>query len=267
MEGSCSYVFIEEHCSAPAEVWHVSFSPSGETLFLGPIPDQAALYGLLTRLRDLGVPLISVERREYVMNEQILVTDKERKCDMLTALGNTKLAELLLKVFASDSPLRRRLMDPAQILQGGQVRAGQTVLEVGCGRGFFSIPAAELVGQQGRLYALDVAGAAIEYVAHKAQVAGLANVTTIRADGAAAGLPAGEVDLVLLLGVIPAPTLPLRRLLPEMQRVLKPEALWPYGRPSPAGRPTRSPGAGYLLILGRRTGSIASKRQIVRRRQ
>ncbi len=34
--------------------------PGGETALIGPIPDQAALYGLLNRLRDLGVPLISV---------------------------------------------------------------------------------------------------------------------------------------------------------------------------------------------------------------
>ena len=33
---------------------------SGETLLTGSLPDQAALYGVLTRLRDLGVQLISV---------------------------------------------------------------------------------------------------------------------------------------------------------------------------------------------------------------
>ncbi len=31
-----------------------------ETLLTGPVEDQAALYGLLNRLRDLGLPLISV---------------------------------------------------------------------------------------------------------------------------------------------------------------------------------------------------------------
>jgi hypothetical protein len=34
----------------------------GVTSLVGPVPDQAALYGLLTRIRDLGVPLISVQR-------------------------------------------------------------------------------------------------------------------------------------------------------------------------------------------------------------
>lgn len=33
---------------------------NGETIITGPIPDQAALYGLLNRLRDLGIPLLSV---------------------------------------------------------------------------------------------------------------------------------------------------------------------------------------------------------------
>jgi hypothetical protein len=34
----------------------------GATLFRGPLVDQAALYGLLRRLRDCGLPLISVNR-------------------------------------------------------------------------------------------------------------------------------------------------------------------------------------------------------------
>ncbi len=35
----------------------------GVTALVGPVPDQAALYGLLRRVRDLGVPLISVQRQ------------------------------------------------------------------------------------------------------------------------------------------------------------------------------------------------------------
>ena len=35
---------------------------SGETLITGPVADQAALYGLLSRMRDLGLVLISVQR-------------------------------------------------------------------------------------------------------------------------------------------------------------------------------------------------------------
>lgn len=36
----------------------------GDTLLTGPVADQAALYGLLKKVRDLGVPLISVMRAE-----------------------------------------------------------------------------------------------------------------------------------------------------------------------------------------------------------
>ncbi len=37
---------------------------NGDTLLAGPVVDQAALHGLLRRVRDLGLPLVSVNRVE-----------------------------------------------------------------------------------------------------------------------------------------------------------------------------------------------------------
>ena len=42
----------------------ITLEESGETLLTGPVTDQAALHGLLKKVRDLGLPLISVNRVE-----------------------------------------------------------------------------------------------------------------------------------------------------------------------------------------------------------
>jgi hypothetical protein len=42
----------------------ITLEPNFETLIAGPVPDQAALHGLLAKVRDLGVVLISVSRIE-----------------------------------------------------------------------------------------------------------------------------------------------------------------------------------------------------------
>ncbi|MFL6276876.1 MAG: hypothetical protein ACJ74G_16945 [Blastocatellia bacterium] len=40
----------------------VTLEDNGETLLTGPVVDQAALHGLLRKVRDLGIPLVSVIR-------------------------------------------------------------------------------------------------------------------------------------------------------------------------------------------------------------
>lgn len=44
----------------------VTHQRNGETRLVGPMPDQAALYGLLNWLRDLGASLVSVKRLESI---------------------------------------------------------------------------------------------------------------------------------------------------------------------------------------------------------
>lgn len=41
----------------------VTHEDGGVTLICGPVPDQAALHGLLQKLRDLGVPLVSLTQK------------------------------------------------------------------------------------------------------------------------------------------------------------------------------------------------------------
>jgi len=42
----------------------VTATEDGQTVICGPVADQAALNGLLARLRDLALPLLSVNRKQ-----------------------------------------------------------------------------------------------------------------------------------------------------------------------------------------------------------
>ena len=47
----------------------VTAQADGITLLTGPVADQTALHGLLGKIRDLGLPLLSVERVENADSE------------------------------------------------------------------------------------------------------------------------------------------------------------------------------------------------------
>ena len=161
---------------------------------------------------------------------------------------------------AMESRFRYRFFGPTAILKGADNLAGQIVLEVGCGTGFFTLSAAQLIGEQGHLTALDVVPEAIELVCRKVQAANLKNVRVVKGDAMNTGLDTESFDAILLFGVIPAPMLPLKRLLPEMHRILKPGgtlAVWP---PVPGWLPQSILRSGLFLFACKRKGVNNFKR-------
>jgi 2-polyprenyl-3-methyl-5-hydroxy-6-metoxy-1,4-benzoquinol methylase len=102
------------------------------------------------------------------------------------------------------SPLRRLLQNPAALL-APHVRSGQTVLDAGCGAGFYTLPMARLTGREGRVIAVDLQPELIADVQRRARRAGLSERIEGRActalDLGLADL-AGQVHFALVMHVL-----------------------------------------------------------------
>jgi hypothetical protein len=53
---------LDGHWAEWLDGMHLAHTGDGQTLLRGPLPDQAALYGVLDKLRDLGCALLDVRR-------------------------------------------------------------------------------------------------------------------------------------------------------------------------------------------------------------
>jgi ubiquinone/menaquinone biosynthesis C-methylase UbiE len=73
---------------------------------------------------------------------------------------------------ALDNPIRRLIHSPEKIL-GGYINSGQTVLDIGCGPGTFTIALAKMVGETGKVIAVDVQDEMLQVVRKKAIKEGL----------------------------------------------------------------------------------------------
>jgi ubiquinone/menaquinone biosynthesis C-methylase UbiE len=79
--------------------------------------------------------------------------------------------------YSGEETLRRNWRKPETTLKNIGLRSGMVFMDIGCGDGFFTIPAAQLVGEKGVVYAVDIDAATVEKLKDKAAEKGLANIT------------------------------------------------------------------------------------------
>ena len=63
-----------------------------------------------------------------------------------------------------------------EVLERAGINRGQIVLDFGCGSGMYTIPATKIVGEQGRVYALDKDKKALDELMQKGEPTGLRNI-------------------------------------------------------------------------------------------
>ncbi|MEE2778458.1 MAG: methyltransferase domain-containing protein [Acidobacteriota bacterium] len=78
------------------------------------------------------------------------------------------------------------------------LRSGMRVADIGAGTGFLTRLMAEEVGDEGRVYAMDVVPEFLEHIGRKAAASGLDQIETVLGDQHSTGLEAGSVDLALV---------------------------------------------------------------------
>ena len=84
--------------------------------------------------------------------------------------------------FSLDEATRRSWFNPESVLADTGLRAGMTFMDIGSGNGFFTMLAAQIVGEKGMVYAVDTDASAIENLKHKVTEKGLTNVKAVVAE-------------------------------------------------------------------------------------
>ncbi len=112
-------------------------------------------------------------------------------------------------------------MNGEKMLLSAGLKEGDAVLEVGCGPGFFTLPATKIVGEKGFIYAIDINPFAIKKVDKKIQKTGVRNIKAMVVDVTQTTLEDESVDHTFFFGVIHSLMNILDDTLKEMHRILK----------------------------------------------
>jgi len=131
-------------------------------------------------------------------------------------MSNTHF-KLMVKHFKK----RDKEYPPLNKIKKTKIKEGSIVLDYGCGPGSYSIAAAQVVGDLGKIYAADIHPLAIEEVKKRAKETGLINIETILTD-CDTNLEENSIDVVLLLDIYHDLSDP-ENILRELHRVLKKE--------------------------------------------
>jgi len=97
-----------------------------------------------------------------------------------------------------NNPRREEWEKTSELMKLLKLEKGQTIADVGSGPGYFSFRFSKLVGDTGRVYAIDMMGAHLSYIERVKNALGITNVEPINTDGTTLGLGDKQVDAVFL---------------------------------------------------------------------
>lgn len=101
-----------------------------------------------------------------------------------------------------DNEKRRQLMPPFETLEILGLVGGVDIADIGCGIGYFSIPAAKIAGASSKIFALDVSVEMLNEVEKRALEAGLSNIRNIKVDEYDLKLETEAVGFAILSNVL-----------------------------------------------------------------
>jgi ubiquinone/menaquinone biosynthesis C-methylase UbiE len=90
---------------------------------------------------------------------------------------------------------------PRLVLEALEIRAGQTVADLGCGSGYYAFRMSQLVGPSGKVQAIDVEPRMLQFVRERAQRESIANIEPVLAAANDPNLQPNSVDLLLMVDV------------------------------------------------------------------
>lgn len=101
-----------------------------------------------------------------------------------------------------DDPERKKNLPPGDILLAMGLRRGDTFLDIGAGTGYFSFPAAEMVGEEGRVIATDLSDRMAGELSRRVAASGKKNIRVMLTGGDGPDLPEDSVDFAFLCNVM-----------------------------------------------------------------
>jgi SAM-dependent methyltransferase len=96
---------------------------------------------------------------------------------------------------------RQREEDCRLLLESLAIRPGQTVCDMGCGNGFYTLELARLVGPRGIVYAVDIQPEMLRLLAQRAAEEHLDNIRPVLGSPVDPRLPPGAIDMILCVDV------------------------------------------------------------------
>lgn len=120
-----------------------------------------------------------------------------------------------------DRPEREAEERPSLAIKALQLRPGMVVADFGAGSGYYTERLARAVGPTGKVLAVDLQPEMLEMVGRRAKKAGLTNIELVRSTPEDPRLPAGGVDLILMVDVYHELASP-QRVLRAMKAALSP---------------------------------------------